>query len=157
MLCVCVCGCGCMCVITSAHTHIHTHTLGCHSQCGLQYSCSLEFGSAPGSELGSASVATNDILAMLSPEKERVPLQKVWSSPTPSSLTIHTCIKNMAYIFYICGGLMCQSMTYTFTHTHYTFTHTLTHTHTKHTHTLTHTHTKHSLAHSQTLAHHCSW
>ena len=81
---------------THTYTHTETHTLGCHLQCGLQYSCSLEFGIAPGPEPGSAPVATHDILAMLSPEKERVPFQKVWSTPLPLPL-IHG-IRNIAYV-----------------------------------------------------------
>ena len=39
----------------------------------------LEFGSAAPSESGGGEVKTNDILAMLSPEGEKVPLQKVRS------------------------------------------------------------------------------
>ena len=78
-------------VTSNTHSHTHTqHTLVCHSQCGFQYPCSLEFGSAPGPEPGSAPVATNDILAMLSSENERVHLQKVWSSPLPSSPSTHS-------------------------------------------------------------------
>ena len=41
-------------------------------------SCRLDFGTAPPTEPGGPEVKTNDILAMLSPEGERVPLQKVW-------------------------------------------------------------------------------
>ena len=39
--------------------------------------CSLEFGTAPATEPGAPPVFTNDILAMISPEKESVPLLKV--------------------------------------------------------------------------------
>lgn len=38
---------------------------------------SLEFGTAPATEPGAPPVLTNDILAMISPEKENVPLMKV--------------------------------------------------------------------------------
>ena len=38
---------------------------------------SLEFGTAPAAEPGAPPIVTNDILAMISPEKESVPLLKV--------------------------------------------------------------------------------
>lgn len=37
----------------------------------------LEFGTAPSHEPGAPPVITNDILSMISPEGESVPLQKV--------------------------------------------------------------------------------
>lgn len=37
----------------------------------------LEFGTAPSAEPGAPPVVTNDILAMVSPERESVPLLKV--------------------------------------------------------------------------------
>ena len=39
--------------------------------------CRLEFDKGPPAVPGGPPVATNEILAMLSPENERVPLQKV--------------------------------------------------------------------------------
>lgn len=38
---------------------------------------SLEFGKAPPTEKGGPEVFTSEILAMVSPEREKVPLQKV--------------------------------------------------------------------------------
>ena len=38
---------------------------------------SLEFGTSPSTEVGAPPVFTNDILSMISPEKESVPLLKV--------------------------------------------------------------------------------
>lgn len=38
---------------------------------------SLEFGTVPSTEPGAAPIYTNDVLAMVSPEKESVPLLKV--------------------------------------------------------------------------------
>lgn len=43
----------------------------------VYYLLRLEFGTAPAAEPGAPPVITNDILAMVSPEKESVPLQKV--------------------------------------------------------------------------------
>ena len=40
-------------------------------------SCRLEFGTTPATEPGAPPTITNDILAMISPEKENVVLQKV--------------------------------------------------------------------------------
>lgn len=37
----------------------------------------MEFGTAPSAEPGAPPVVTNDILAMVSPERESVPLLKV--------------------------------------------------------------------------------
>ena len=38
---------------------------------------SLEFGTSPSAEIGAPPLFTNDILSMISPEKESVPLLKV--------------------------------------------------------------------------------
>lgn len=49
----------------------------------------LEFGTAPASEPGALPTVTNDILSMVSPEKEVLPLQKVRYVPTAISVLEH--------------------------------------------------------------------
>lgn len=50
--------------------------------------CRLEFGTT---EVNGEEVKTNDILAMLSPEKEKVPLQKVPKHHTHARARTYTC------------------------------------------------------------------
>lgn len=67
-------GTGClllMCVFEALLYTLHSCLLT------LLILCSLEFGTIPTAERGAPPVFTNDILAMVSPEKESVPLIKV--------------------------------------------------------------------------------
>lgn len=46
-------------------------------QIKMSFFIRLEFGTAPSAEAGAPPITTNDILAMISPEGESVPLLKV--------------------------------------------------------------------------------
>ena len=62
------------------HGSSSLHCFLCQSEliiCGCFVDFSLEFGTAPATEPGAPPIFTNDILAMISPEKETVPLLKV--------------------------------------------------------------------------------
>lgn len=62
--------------------HQSRQNLVCTINCGKENQSdyllpSLEFGTTPSPEPGAPPIITNDILSMVSPEKEIVPLQKV--------------------------------------------------------------------------------